>query len=191
MRRFLTLLAAASAPTLMDGASAPPDTRRHAICILYPDNSTVRGMVSFSQDSITSPTKIACSVRGLNPNGKHGIHIHQFGDLSEGCATAGPHFNPHNKKHGGPFSEERHVGDLGNLTSDPFGSAYLCFADKQVSLYGEHSILGRSVVVHAKEDDLGRTDHPDSKTTGNSGARVACGVIGLSKDFKIVPPFSD
>ena len=90
----------------------------------------MRGVVSFSQDSITSPTKIACSVRGLNPNGKHGIHIHQFGDLSEGCTTAGPHFNPHNKLHGGPFTEERHVGDLGNLTADPFGSAYLCFADK-------------------------------------------------------------
>ena len=57
----------------------------------------------------------------------------------------------------------------------------MCFIDKQVSLYGEYSIVGRSVVVHAQEDDLGRTDHPDSKTTGNSGARVACGVIGLAK----------
>lgn len=53
-----------------------PDTKRHAICILYPDNSNARGVASFSQDSITSPTKIACSVKGLSPNGKHGIHIH-------------------------------------------------------------------------------------------------------------------
>lgn len=80
------------------------------------------------------------------------------------------------------------MGDLGNLSADPFGNAYMCFTDKQVSLYGEYSIVGRSVVVHKQEDDLGRTDHPDSLTTGNSGARVACGVIGLAKEFKSVAP---
>ena len=72
--------------------------------------------------------------------------------------------------------------------ADPFGNSYMCFIDKQISLYGEYSIVGRSVVVHAQEDDLGRTDHPDSGTTGNSGARVACGVIGLATEFKTVPP---
>lgn len=65
--------------------------------------------------------------------------------------------------------------------ADPFGNAYICFTDSMISLYGEQSVLGRSVVVHAGEDDLGKTEHPDSKTTGNSGARLACGVIGLSK----------
>jgi Cu-Zn family superoxide dismutase len=72
--------------------------------------------------------------------------------------------------------------------ADPFGNAYMCFLDKKISLWGEYSILGRSVVVHAQEDDLGRTDHPESPKTGNSGARVACGVIGLAKEFKTVPP---
>lgn len=53
-----------------------------------------------------------------------------------------------------------------------------------MSLFGEYSVVGRSVVVHAKEDDLGEGGHADSLTTGNSGARVACGVIGLAKEFK-------
>lgn len=167
--------------TLLLDDNVVPDTKRHAICILYPNESNARGIASFSQDSINSPTKIAFSVKGLNPNGKHGVHVHQFGDLTQGCATAGAHYNPHNLKHGGPFSDERHVGDLGNLIADPFGNAYMCFSDKLISLYGQYSIVGRSVVVHAEEDDLGKTNHPDSSKTGNSGARVACGVIGLAK----------
>jgi len=72
--------------------------------------------------------------------------------------------------------------------ADPFGNAYMCFTDQLISLYGEYSIVGRSVVVHAQEDDLGKTNHPDSSKTGNSGARVACGVIGLAKEFKTVAP---
>ena len=122
--------------TLLLDDNVAPDTKRHAICILYPNESNVRGIASFSQDSINSPTKIAFSVKGLNPNGKHGVHIHEFGDLTQGCTTAGPHYNPRNLKHGGPFSDERHVGDLGNLNADPFGNAYMCFSDKLISLYG-------------------------------------------------------
>ena len=59
-------------------------TTRNAICILYPDNSDVRGIVSFSQKNITTPTKIVANVRNLNPNSLHGFHIHEFGDLTEG-----------------------------------------------------------------------------------------------------------
>ena len=73
------------------------------------------------------------------------------------------------------------MGDLGNLQADPFGSAYMCLADKQISLFGENSILGRSVVVSGQEDDLGRSAHPDSQVNGNSGVAVASGVIGWSK----------
>jgi Cu-Zn family superoxide dismutase len=76
---------------------------------------------------------------------------------------------------------ERHVGDLGNLISDASGNSYMCMDDNQISLFGEHSIIGRSVVVHDSEDDLGKKGDATSLLNGNSGARVACGVIGLSQ----------
>jgi Cu-Zn family superoxide dismutase len=101
--------------------------------------------------------------------------------LTKGWLSTGAHYNPHNKLHGSPFGEERHVGDLGNLMADPFGNAYMCLSDQQINLYGEYSIIGRSVVVRGNEDDLGRTKHADSVIDGNSGGVLACGVIGLAK----------
>ena len=65
--------------------------------------------------------------------------------------------------------------------ADQTGKAYVSYSDKMISLFGEYSIIGRSVVVHSQEDDLGKTNHPESATTGNSGTRLASGVIGLSK----------
>ena len=110
--------------------------------------------------------------------------------MTDGCTSAGAHYNPLGLPHGGPSSDRRHLGDLGNLESDAKGESNVCFTDKFVSLFGDYSVLGRSVVVHAKEDDLGKTDHSDSLSTGNSGPRVACGVIGLSKEFRSVTPES-
>ncbi|CAD8069792.1 unnamed protein product [Paramecium sonneborni] len=163
---------------------------RHALCILFPDfNSGVNGVVSFSQEHINSKTKIAAVVRGLKPNSLHGIHIHEYGDLSNGCTTAGSHYNPFGHDHGGPLDEKRHIGDLGNIKTDERGNGYLTYEDNQIQLYGEYSILGRSVVVHAGQDDLGRGNQKESKTTGNSGARLACGVIGLASGFKNLQPY--
>ena len=70
--------------------------------------------------------------------------------------TAGPHFNPYQQTHGGPKDFVRHVGDLGNLLSNKEGIAEICMIDRLVTLYGTNSVLGRSIVVHKKEDDLGR-----------------------------------
>ncbi|KAK4359642.1 hypothetical protein RND71_021871 [Anisodus tanguticus] len=93
--------------------------------------------------------------------------------------TPGPHFNPLKKDHGAPTDEVRHAGDLGNIVAGPDGVAEILISDMQIPLSGVHSILGRAVVVHADPDDLGRGGHELSKTTGNAGARVGCGVIGL------------
>lgn len=74
---------------------------------------------------------------------------------------------------------ERHVGDLGNIIANHEGIASINLIDKVIDLEGPHNIIGRAVVVHEKEDDLGKGGHPDSLTTGNAGGRVACGVIGI------------
>ena len=158
------------------------DTSLRAICIL--DARTAQkasGIVRFEQESAFSPTKIRGDFVGLTPGQKHGFHIHTWGDLSNGCLTAGPHLNPYGKTHGGPDDEERHVGDLGNVQGDGEGKGVYERTDYLVTIFGEHSIIGRSCVLHEKEDDLGRGGNAESLITGNAGARIACGVIGRSK----------
>ena len=103
--------------------------------------------------------------------------------MSEGCKTAGPHFNPFGKTHGSPTKEERHVGDLGNVVAGEDGVAKYEIEDHLVQLTGENTVIGRSFVVHAGIDDLGEGGHELSPTTGNAGGRLACGVIGLSAAF--------
>lgn len=139
---------------------------------------------SFSSQPITTQEgetcKITGEVEGLTP-GQHGFHVHQFGDGTNGCTSAGPHFNPRNKTHGGPDDETRHHGDLGNITAGPDGVAKIDIRDKLVSVVGVDSVVGRTIVVHAKQDDLGKGGNDESLKTGNAGARLACGVIGLTK----------
>lgn len=125
------------------------------------------------------PTTVVVRITGLTP-GKHGFHVHKFGDLSGGCASAGPHWNPEGLAHGGPGDAVRHAGDLGNIEAGTDGVASATIEDSELVLSGENSIVGRSFVVHEKEDDLGKGGSELSSTTGNSGARLACGVVGLA-----------
>jgi Cu-Zn family superoxide dismutase len=132
------------------------------------------------------------------------MHVHAFGDNTNGCTSAGPHcmsrddayrfeqasdtnlpVNPQNKTHGAPSDEERHVGDLGNFKTDGSGNAKGSVEDKLIKLIGPESVVGvsreiqeakltttntsqRTIVVHAGTDDLGKSDHPESKKTGMS-----------------------
>ncbi|XP_052811309.1 superoxide dismutase [Cu-Zn]-like [Mya arenaria] len=150
-----------------------------AVCVLKGD-SDVTGTVIFSQEGEGKPVTVTGELRGLAP-GKHGFHIHQFGDNTSGCTSAGPHFNPDDKDHGGPTDAIRHAGDLGNVEAGADNVAKVDIQDSQISLTGPKSIIGRTVVVHADVDDLGKGGHELSKTTGNAGGRQACGVIGIAK----------
>ncbi|XP_020590789.1 superoxide dismutase [Cu-Zn] 2-like [Phalaenopsis equestris] len=141
-------------------------------------NSTVGGSLNLFEDPSTGFTHVRGKVTGLSP-GLHGLHIHAFGDTTNGCNSTGPHFNPYNKLHGAPDDVERHAGDLGNVSADEHGVANVWLKDLQIPLSGPNSILGRALVVHADPDDLGRGGHELSKSTGNAGARIGCGIIGL------------
>jgi len=134
--------------------------------------SQVTGMLTFTKSG--DDIQIVGDITGLKP-GKHGFHLHEKGDCSAAdAASAGAHFNPGQHKHGGPTTTERHEGDLGNIEADASGKAHIDWKGK-MSLSGADSIIGKSVVVHEKEDDL-KTD-----PSGNSGTRIACGVIEAAK----------
>lgn len=146
------------------------------VCVL--SGGDVKGTLTFTQTD--GSVTVSGDISGLAA-GKHGFHVHEFGDYSDGCTSAGGHFNPHKKTHGAPVDEIRHVGDLGNVEADAGGVAKVNITDTQIQITGTHSIIGRSLVVHANVDDLGKGGHDLSLTTGNAGGRLACGVIGIAK----------
>jgi Cu-Zn family superoxide dismutase len=145
-----------------------------AICVLQPtQGNSTSGMVTFVQTS--DGVKVTADIKNLS-TGKHGFHIHECGDCSapDGSSAKG-HFNPESKSHGAPMDMMRHEGDLGNVIADSSGTAHFEYVDKTIMLFGNHSILGRSIIVHKSEDDL------KTQPTGNAGARIACGVIGFKQ----------
>ncbi len=149
-------------------------TVEKAIVIIQPaEGYNVTGSVTFTV--VEEGVNIRADIQGLTP-GKHGFHIHEFGDLSaEDLSSAGGHFNPMDKPHGRPQDKNRHVGDLGNIVADSTGVAQYLRVDKIISLNGIYSIVGRAVIIHQNEDDF------VSQPTGNAGPRVAGGVIGIAK----------
>ena len=158
-----------------------------AICVLNQNN--IKGTIIFNEISITKNnkkknlTKINIKIKGLK-EGLHGIHIHECGDLRDGCTSLCAHYNPHNKNHGGPNDKDRHVGDLGNIKANKNGIVNSIIIDNLVKLKGKYSVIGRSIVIHENEDDLGKGDNIESKKTGNAGKRICCGIIGYSKNNK-------
>ena len=134
------------------------------------------GQFLFKQDP-GKPTLLVGRVTGLAP-GEHGFHIHEFGDLSDGCKSAGGHYNPDNVDHGD--IDKGHVGDLGNIVANEEGIADISLVLKRVDLHGDRSVVGRALIVHADKDDLGKGGDAESLKTGNAGERLGCGVIRLA-----------
>ena len=134
-------------------------------------DSSVKGWVHFEWAG-KKKVKVSAEVEGLKPNGVLGFHVHEFGNCGNQALNAGGHFNPHGRRHGAAGkTKERHLGDLGNLKADSAGKAIYTGV-----IHGKvYKFLGRSVVIHSKADDF------KTQPAGNSGARLACGVIGAMK----------
>ena len=150
-----------------------------AICILKSEK--ISGEIFFDELD-NNKVKIYGKISGFKTNSKHAIHIHEYGDIRENCTNCCDHYNPFNQEHGDRLANIRHVGDLGNLQTNNEGVAEFSFEDNLVKLKGPYSVIGRSIIIHEDEDDLGKGGHPDSKKTGHAGKRIVCGVIGLRKE---------
>uniref|UniRef100_A0A8C2DZP4 Extracellular superoxide dismutase [Cu-Zn] n=1 Tax=Cyprinus carpio TaxID=7962 RepID=A0A8C2DZP4_CYPCA len=142
---------------------------------LPPSQPQIFGQVLFKQIFPNGTLEVKIHLRGLPADDQQAraIHIHQYGDLSQGCVTAGPHYNPRAVDHPG------HPGDLGNFVSEQ-GVIRKFQKLPEAKLFGGESILGRAVVVHEKEDDLGMGTDEESKRSGNAGKRIAGCVIGIT-----------
>lgn len=132
-------------------------------------NTKTKGVVSFIQED--KGVRVVADVYGLTP-GKHGFHIHELG-VCEGpdAKSAGAQFNPTRSKHGAPDAVQRYAGGLGNLVADAAGRAHFETVDSHISLSGPTNIIGRSIIVYEREDDF------KTQPSGNTGSRIACGVI--------------
>lgn len=133
------------------------------------NGSGVSGTVRFMTQG--DDVHVEADIYGLTP-GKHGIHVHEFGDCSSPDGeSAGAHFNPQNQPHGGP-GNNTHPGDMGNIEADAQGTARLSIDLPLATVdTGPLGIVGRSVIVHEMADDL------MTQPAGNSGTRLACAVI--------------
>jgi Cu-Zn family superoxide dismutase len=158
--------------------AAEPAAGQPLVAVLSPtDGNAVKGVVVF--ESAAGGVKVTGVVSGLEPNSKHGFHVHEFGDCSAPDATsAGAHYSPSKSEHGGT-TPPRHAGDLGNIEADAKGVATVDVTVSDVSTTsGSAPLIGRGLIVHAKADDL------KTQPTGDSGGRVACGVLGVKNAEK-------
>ena len=153
------------------GQSPPP---RQALAVFSMNG--VKGGVRFTE--LRGGVLVAVRLQGVPP-GDHGLHVHECGDIGgDACKRAGAHYNPRGATHGGAHQGARHPGDLGNVEADASGAVRVDVKIPHVCL---RDLVGRSVVIHANRDDLGGGvggARAESLKTGNSGARLACAVVG-------------
>lgn len=145
----------------------------------------VKGFFTFEQissghsGSSGTLTRISYEVSGLKPHAKHGVHVHETANFHDGCASTGDHFNPFGFNHGDNHFKFKHLGDLGNILANSWGIAKGSNLVSDIPLSGRNTILGRAIVVHENEDDLGLGGDDASRAAagGNAGGRKFCGKI--------------
>jgi superoxide dismutase, Cu-Zn family len=164
------LIVAAAAGLLAVGAAMPAHAQSAVARLEATKGNATSGTVTFTQKG--DMVAVEAKVSGLTPGG-HGFHIHEKGDCSSGDGmSAGGHFNPTAKPHGNPAAADHHSGDIPMLVADASGNASLSMELGGMAVgSGATDIVGKAVIVHKDPDDY--TTQP----TGNSGARVACGLI--------------
>lgn len=107
---------------------------KKAICILQ-NKGIDYGKVLFQQCCIEHPIRINFDLKNFFPMKEHAIHIHKYGDLSDGCKSLGPHYNPENVTHGSYLypKKPRHAGDLiNNFTANEYGNFLFSYNDEKL-----------------------------------------------------------
>jgi Cu-Zn family superoxide dismutase len=171
----MALLAACSPAESDDASQAGAASARPAASAAVRGlaaDADAKGTVTFTKEA--AGVRVVADFTGLAP-GQHGFHVHEKGDCSApDASSAGEHFNPEAGTHGPRNQDTAHAGDMGNLEADASGKAHLDYVDPKMALDGADSVVGKAVIVHEKSDDLA------TQPSGNSGARIACGVIEKS-----------
>ncbi|XP_069781146.1 extracellular superoxide dismutase [Cu-Zn] [Narcine bancroftii] len=161
---------------------APESVKVFAFCQMEPssdlaaDLPSIRGSVLFSQRYPGGRLKADINLAGFALTRVQplcAIHVHQYGVLNGSCPSTGPHYNPHHVNH--PL----HPGDFNNFRVRN-GKIVEHLRNLRASLFGPESILGRAVVIHEKEDDLGLGGDEESVKNGNAGRKLACCTIAVS-----------
>jgi Cu-Zn family superoxide dismutase len=161
-----------ASPTMAEKAT-PAEPAAQAVAQIAPtQGNTVTGSLALRQSA--QGVHITGSIQGLKPDAEFGFHVHEKGDCTApDGSSAGGHFNPTQAQHGNPTGPTHHAGDMLNIKSNADGVAQVDVTAAGTSLHGDPGtdVLGKAIVVHEGPDDY--TTQP----SGNSGKRIACGVI--------------
>ena len=171
---MIRLIAPVAAAFFVTACATPLSGPSASAQLMATTGNSVTGQVQFTQKG--DKVLVTGEVRGLKPNAEHGFHVHEKGDCSSGDGmSTGGHFNPDGKAHGAYDQSDHHAGDLPSLTADATGTARFSFESGTISVgAGRADVMGRGLIVHRDPDDY------KSQPAGNSGPRVACGVIATS-----------
>jgi superoxide dismutase, Cu-Zn family len=156
------------APT---GTESMAGTDHSVEATLQSNQPGVGGTVRFTAEPGGAGVRVVADVHGVKA-GQHGFHVHETGDCSaKDYKSAGGHYNPTGAVHACPPTDPHHAGDFGNITVGPDGNGHMEMTVTGLSLEGANSVVGRAVILHAGTDDC------KSQPAGNSGDRIACGVV--------------